>query len=91
VTLEWIDIGEQLPEHEQRVLAFIPGNKVYLPGKDLQFQLREVIVLHFLEDFYSEGSEKHEKHGPHFWSGEGNSNHFFEDVTHWMPIPKPPF
>jgi hypothetical protein len=27
------------------------------------------------------------KHGRHFWQGEGNSNHFFKDVTHWMPLP----
>ncbi len=53
----------------------------------LQPILREVLVLHFQENFYPEGSEKREKHGPHFWQGEGNSNHFFEDVTHWMEMP----
>jgi hypothetical protein len=90
VNLDWIDIEIQLPYHEQRVLAFIPGNKVYLPGKDLEFQLREVIVLHFLKNFYAEGTGKFEKHGPHFWQGEGNSNHFFNDVVQWMPIPNTP-
>ena len=88
--LNWIDINEQLPEHEQRLLAFIPGNKVYLPGKTLEFEIREVIVLKFLKDFYAEGSEKRAKHGAHFWQGEGNSNHFFADVTHWAPIPAGP-
>lgn len=87
---KWISISEQLPEHEQRVLAFIPGNKVYLPGKTLEFQVREVLVLHFLKDFYPEDSDKRKKHGAHFWSGEGNSNHFFGDVTHWMHIPQGP-
>jgi hypothetical protein len=87
---KWISVSDQLPEHEERVLAFIPGNKVYLPGKSLEFQVREVLVLHFLKDFYPEGSEKRKKHGAHFWSGEGNSNHFFADVTHWMPIPEGP-
>lgn len=90
MTLDWIDINAELPGDEQRVLAFIPGNKVYLPGKTLEFQIREVIVLHFFKDFYAAGTEKHEKHGPHFWQGEGNSNHFFADVTHWMPIPGGP-
>jgi len=87
---QWKDIKSQLPDDNMRVLAFIPGNKVYLPGKDLEFEIREVIVLRFLRDFYPEGSEKRAKHGPHFWQGEGNSNHFFSDVTHWQPMPAGP-
>lgn len=86
----WIDIDDQLPEHEQRVLAYVPGNRVFLPGKTGEFEIREVIVLHFIRDFYPEGSEKYEKHGPHFWQGEGNSNQFFNAVTHWMPMPDSP-
>lgn len=85
--LNWHKCSEHLPENEQRVLGFIPGNKVYLPGKSGEYQLREVVVLHFQKDFYPVGSEKRIKHGPHFWQGEGNSNHFFSDVTHWMAIP----
>lgn len=88
--MHWIAVSDQLPADGQRLLAFIPGNKVYLPGKSLDFEIREVIVLKFLQDFYPEGSEKRAKHGPHFWQGEGNSNHFFKDVTHWTPIPAGP-
>ena len=83
----WISTQDQLPKDKQRVLAYIPGNKVFPPGMTLQPILREVLVLHFQENFYPEGSEKREKHGPHFWQGEGNSNHFFADVTHWMEMP----
>ncbi|MFZ4785388.1 MAG: DUF551 domain-containing protein [Flavobacteriales bacterium] len=86
----WIDIDDQLPEHGQRVLAYVPGNRVFLPGKTGEFEIREVIVLHFIRDFYPEGSEKYAKHGPHFWQGEGNSNQFFNAVTHWMPMPDSP-
>jgi len=86
----WISIADRLPDNNQRVLAFLPSNKVFLPGKDLEFEIREVIVLRFLSDFYPAGSEKRVKHGPHFWQGEGNSNHFFEDVTHWQPMPGGP-
>jgi len=85
--LNWNKCSEQLPGNEQRVLGFIPGNKVFLPGNSGEYQLREVVILHFQKDFYPEGSEKKIKHGPHFWQGEGNSNHFFADVSHWMPIP----
>ena len=41
----WTAVKDQLPEDDQRVLGFIPGNKVFLPGKDLQFETREVVVL----------------------------------------------
>ncbi|NNE56094.1 MAG: DUF551 domain-containing protein [Flavobacteriales bacterium] len=86
---EWIDINDRLPEDGQRLLAFIPNNKVYLPGLQ-DTEIRDVVVLRFCRDFYPEGSEKREKHGAHFWQGEGNSNHFFPDVTHWAPIPEGP-
>lgn len=88
--MNWIAVTSSLPKNEERVLAFVPNNKVFLPGKSGEFELREVIVLRFLENFYPEGSEKYLKNGPHFWQGEGNSNHFFKDVTHWMPMPVQP-
>ena len=87
---EWISVNDELPNHDQRVLGFIPGNKVHLPGKDLQFEEREVVVLRFCKDFYAKNEEKKEKYGRHFWAGEGNSNHFFKDVTHWRSIPSGP-
>ncbi len=87
---KWIDINEQLPSDGQRLLAFVPGNKVYLPGNSGKFEMREVIVLRFIQNFYPEGSEKCIKHGPHFWQGEGNSNHFFKDVSHWLAMPESP-
>ena len=86
----WVNINDRLPENNQRVLAFIPKNKVFLPGMQLDFEIREVVVLHFRENFYAENVDKKEKYGSHFWSGEGNSNHFFKDVTHWKAIPVGP-
>lgn len=88
--LNWININAQLPANDQRVLAFIPDNKVFLPGKDLEFEIREVIVLRFIENFFADRPEKSAKFGIHFWQGEGNSNHYFGDVTHWMPMPEGP-
>lgn len=88
--MNWYSITEKLPEDGERVMGYVPGNKVFLPGKSGEFEIREVIVLKFCMNFYPEGSEKHQKYGAHFWQGEGNSNHFFSDVTHWMEIPSPP-
>ncbi len=86
--MNWIDVNSELPTEGERILGYLPGNKVFLPGKSGEYELREVVVLKFCMDFYPEGSEKYAKNGPHFWQGEGNSNHFFRDVTHWMNLPK---
>ncbi len=88
--MNWIDTNQQLPEDGQRVLGFIPNNKIFLPGKSGEFEFREIIILRFCRDFFADGSEKRTKHGAHFWQGEGNSNHYFHDVSHWMPIPSKP-
>ena len=84
---KWISVLDRLPEDGQRLLGYIPRNRVFLPGKSGEFEMREVVILKFLKDFYPTDSEKCAKHGPHFWQGEGNSNHFFKDVTHWMALP----
>jgi len=86
----WIHREDQLPNDDQRVLAFIPGNKVFLPGKDLEFEIREVIVLRFCANHFAGNPEKAAKHGLHFWAGEGSSNRYFTEVTHWAPIPAGP-
>ena len=87
----WIDIEKELPQDNQRILAFIPNNKVFLPGMQLDYAIREVVILHFRKNFFADNAEKRNKHGLHFWSGEGNSNHYYHDVTHWRAIPQGPF
>ncbi len=88
--MEWISISEQLPEDNQRVLAFLPNNVVYLPGKTGQSKLLPVIFLRFAKDFFGPQNPKREKFGPHFWLGEGQSNQYFDAVSHWMPAPEGP-
>jgi hypothetical protein len=87
----WIPINERLPDDGQRVLAFLPKNTVYLPGKTGATEERNVIVLRFMKDWFLKNVSKTGKaSGDHFWLGEGTSNHFFTDVTHWMPLPAHP-
>lgn len=74
----------------QRVLAFLPGNAVFVPGKSGEKKLLEVIILIFQKDFFKPDNPKHEQFGAHFWLGEGQSNHYFGDVSHWMPMPEGP-
>ena len=85
----WIACEERLPADGQRVLAVVPGNEVLLPGK-AKFEMREVLVLRFMENFFSSQSDRADSHGRHFWSGEGASNQYFKAVTHWMPMPQAP-
>ena len=88
--MEWISVNEELPEDGQRVLAFLPDNIVYLPGKSGERRYTPVIFLRFARDFFAPENPKRAVHGPHFWLGEGQSNHYFTDVTHWMPVPEGP-
>ncbi len=88
--MKWIKIEDQLPEDNQRVLAFLPENLVYLPGKTGAMRFTPVIFLRFAKDFFKEANSKRDIHGPHFWLGEGQSNHYFKDVSHWMPTPSGP-
>ena len=85
--MTWNNVEDKLPNDGERVLGYIPGNKVFLPGKSGEFELREVIVLKFCKDFYPENSDRCKQYGAHFWQGEGNSNHFFHDVKKWMQMP----
>ena len=59
----WISVQDALPEDDQRVLGFIPGHKAFLPGKDLQFEIREVVVLRFCKDFYARNEGKGQTRG----------------------------
>lgn len=87
----WIDIRDKKPENGQRVLAFLPGNKVWLPGKTGATELKEVVILKFLENYFIENPSKTGKaKSPHLWSGEGSSNQFFEAVSHWKLLPDGP-
>lgn len=88
--MDWISVNDALPEDGQRVLAFLPDNVVYLPGKTGATRFLPVIPLRFAQDFFKPANPKREKFGAHFWLGEGQSNHYFADVTHWMPMPKGP-
>ena len=66
MTGEWIAVADRLPEDDQRVLAFIPGNRVFLPGKDLAFEIREVIVLRFCQDYFADQAENAKNTGVTF-------------------------
>jgi len=90
-TTNWTPTEQALPEDGARVLCYIPGNSVYLPGKTGAMELREVVVMRFAEDFFLKNASKTGYSGPpHFWLGEGTSNRFFAEVSHWSALPTKP-
>lgn len=87
----WTPVTEALPEDGERVLCHVPGHRVFLPGKTGATELREVVVMRFARDFFVHNPSKTGYTGePHFWLGEGTSNRFFHEVTHWTPLPEAP-
>jgi len=87
----WIAFAQRLPADGQRVLAWLPKNTVYLPGKTGATEERNILILRFAQDFFVKNPSRTGKAtGPHFWTGEGSSNHFFDEVTHWRELPGTP-
>ncbi|MFT6746560.1 MAG: hypothetical protein ACJAZ2_000901 [Glaciecola sp.] len=89
--MNWTSVTEQLPEDNQTVLAFVPYNRVPTPGDPTVTVFQPVKILVFNRDFYGKHRPKHKRsENNHFWSGLGLSNHFFQEVTHWMSLPLKP-
>lgn len=89
--MEWISTKDKLPENNQRVIAFIPENYVPVPGNPSEVELKPIKILVFVKGFYGTHKKRHKNsESDDFWSGDGLSNHFFQEVTHWMPLPKTP-
>ena len=87
----WNAVADRLPANGQRVLCYLPTNKVFLPGKTGAFEERHVVVMRFALDFFVTNPSKTGYSGvPHFWLGEGTSNRFFHEVTHWTALPETP-
>jgi hypothetical protein len=88
--VEWIPCTTRLPQDGERVLCWLPANTVHLSGL-AETEARHVVILRFAEDWFVKNPSKTgRKTHRHFWLGEGSSNKFFEEVTHWAPLPAGP-
>lgn len=86
----WTPCNLRLPADGERVLCWLPRNAVHLPGLATTEQ-RLVLILRFAEDWFIKNPSKTGRATHrHFWLGEGSSNYFFEQVTHWRPLPQGP-
>ena len=88
--MNWIPCTERLPADRQRVLCWLPSNTVHLSGLS-ETESRNVVVLRFAKDWFIKNPSKTRRNvHRHFWLGEGSSNCFFEQVSHWMEMPAGP-
>lgn len=86
----WFSCAHRLPADGQRVLCWLPNNTVHHAGLEDK-EVRNVVILRFAEDWFIKNPSKTgRKTHRHFWLGEGSSNRFFEQVSHWAPLPEGP-
>jgi len=71
----WIPVYEQLPDIGQVVLAYFPHRTTMKVDIEELMELREAPVSFSSETVYTGV----------FWSESD-----YDDITHWMPLPKPP-
>lgn len=76
--IEWIDIKEKLPELEKDVLLFDNW-------KNTDGEVRQDIKVGYLSEFTTRKTLEGVTHCCE-WSGHD----FLFNITHWMPLPKPP-
>ena len=87
----WNAVADRLPANGQRVLCYLPTNKVFLPGKTGAFEERNVVVMRFALDFFIANPSKTGYSGvPHFWLGEGTKHFGFHEVAHGIALPETP-
>jgi hypothetical protein len=70
----WIPVSERMPENEAEVLVYVPNAEYNKIGMDT-WRMQHESPLGY---------------GPSVEIGMMWDNHEFEEVTHWMTLPKPP-
>ena len=71
----WIPVHKQLPDIGQIVLAYFPHRTAMKVDIEEMMELREAPVSFSSETMYT---------------GIAWSESDYDDITHWMPLPKPP-
>ncbi len=90
MNVNWTSCTERLPEDGQRVLCWLPTNTIHVAGLE-ETESRQVVILRFAHDWFIKNPSKTGRATHrHFWLGEGTSNRFFEQVSHWCALPQGP-
>lgn len=76
---EWISVKDRLPEHDTDVLVFAEGKHEAFIGESV------ITITHI-------GNHKFWPDSPDHWEWVSPWQYFMTDyeITHWMPLPKPP-
>lgn len=79
--MNWISTKDRLPQINQRVIAYLDEDAVHVivGGERVR-----VVAVNYCACYGGGNNQR-----PFEWS-DGPMRHFFQDVTHWMPIPEAP-
>jgi len=75
--MEWISVKDSHPKEGEPILFFYTPSKYIISGYLVEDEVCEEGHFHHMEVYYLNMLEDRDFH--------------FEDVSHWMPLPEPPF
>lgn len=95
--MDWISVQDRLPMNGQRVLVYDGGATQWNPTVSaavfVKGRTHEEIMVEYRDTgrlWYTFGDEEGNNKKPYGWRGDAHMQWFGQQVTHWMPLPKPP-
>jgi hypothetical protein len=88
--MSWISVKDQLPKHDQIILVFAKtmrgvdgyGVATFIDSIKMNEHLRRT-------PYYANECVDTDKH-PYYFVSQEVRQHTFKNVSHWMPLPRPP-
>lgn len=80
--MNWINVKERLPQHQQRVLAQAKSGRCYVEFCD-SIKMNEELV----KNGYANECVNTSIH-PYYFCSTTHKGHTLNNVTHWLPVPE---
>ena len=83
----WISIEDRLPNHNQIVLVF----SIFKKGYGVSVFVDSIKMNETLHETGYGYEAVNTKEHPYYFVSQEVKQHIYKEVTHWMPLPYPPY